>query len=119
MLDLDLDLSNPELMLRGKLHVVISKQQNKHPEGLFIVAGDFNHTNLKTVLSKFHKNVDIKTRNDKTLDQVYTNIPGAYKADSLIESLLCFSVICWFNSLTVKDSNSLNCIVIPVPKSLA
>lgn len=33
------------------------------------------HTNLKTVLP-----VDSRTRKGKTLDQVYTNIPGAYKA---------------------------------------
>lgn len=44
------------------------------------MAGDFNHTNLKTVLPKFHKNVDIKTR--KTLDEVYTKIPGPYKVYS-------------------------------------
>lgn len=30
---------------------------------------------------------------------------------SFIESLLCFSFICWFNSLTVKNRNSLNRIV--------
>lgn len=64
----------------SKLHDTISKQLNNHPESFFIVAGDFNHTNLKTVLPKFHKNVDIKTRKGRTLDQVYTNIPGAYKA---------------------------------------
>lgn len=44
------------------------------------MAGDFNLTNLKTVLPRFYKNVDIKTRKGRTLDQVYTNISGAYKA---------------------------------------
>lgn len=65
----------------SRLHDSISRQQNEHPEGFFfIVTGDFNYTNLKTVLLRFYKNVDIKTRNDRILDQVYTNIPGAYKA---------------------------------------
>ncbi len=63
----------------AKLHDSICKQQNKHPESFFIVAGDFNHSCLKAVLPKFYKNVDIKTRKNKTLDQVYTNVPGAYK----------------------------------------
>lgn len=45
-------------------------------------AGDFNHANLKAVLSQFHKDV-------------YTNIPGTYRAepcptsDTQITSLLC------------------------------
>lgn len=66
----------------GKLYDAICNQQNRHPESIFIVAGDLNHTNLKTVLPKFDKNVHIKTRNNKTLDQVYTNVPGAYKTQS-------------------------------------
>ena len=61
----------------NKLHGSVTRQQNKHPEGFFIVAGDFNHTNLKTVLPRFYKNVDIQTRKGRTLDQVYTNISGA------------------------------------------
>lgn len=62
----------------NRLYVSISRQQNKHPDGFFVVAGDFNHANLKTVLPKFYKNVDIKTRKGSTLDQVYTSIPRAY-----------------------------------------
>lgn len=46
----------------SKLQDAITRQQNKQPDGIFIVAGDFNHSNHKTVLPKFHKNVDIKTR---------------------------------------------------------
>lgn len=62
------------------LYGTISKLQNTHPDGLFIVAGDFNHANLRTVLSKFHQNVDFATRGENTLDVVYTNIRGAYRA---------------------------------------
>ena len=35
------------------LHESISAQQNKYPDAVHIIAGDFNHVNLKTVLPKF------------------------------------------------------------------
>ncbi|KAI3376596.1 hypothetical protein L3Q82_016467 [Scortum barcoo] len=59
------------------LYEAISKQQTAYPEAAFNVAGDFNHSNLKTVLPKFHQHVSCQTRGDKTLDHVYTNIVGA------------------------------------------
>ncbi|KAK2868546.1 hypothetical protein Q7C36_000417 [Tachysurus vachellii] len=61
-----------------ELYVAISKQQTVHPEAAFIVAGDFNHSNLKAVLPKFHQHVSCHTRGNKTLDHVYTNMAGAY-----------------------------------------
>uniref|UniRef100_A0A1A8ATP4 Reverse transcriptase domain-containing protein n=1 Tax=Nothobranchius furzeri TaxID=105023 RepID=A0A1A8ATP4_NOTFU len=65
----------------GELYTNISELQNTHPDGLFIVAGDFNHANLKSVLPRFHQYVDFATRGVNTLDLVYTNIPGAYRAE--------------------------------------
>ncbi|KAI5620341.1 gastrula zinc finger protein XlCGF28.1-like [Silurus asotus] len=62
------------------LYGTISGLQNTHPDGLFIVTGDFNHANLRTVLPKFYQNVDFATRGENTLDVVYTNIRGAYRA---------------------------------------
>ncbi len=54
---------------------------NKHnPDGFFIIAGDFNHANLKTVLPKFHQHVNFATRGNNTLDFVYTTEKNAYKA---------------------------------------
>ncbi len=58
----------------NKLHAAISKQQTAHLEAAFIVVGEFIHSNLKTVLPKFHQHVSCHTREDKTLDHVYTNI---------------------------------------------
>ena len=72
-------LANANVAL-SRLHDSISKKQDEHAEGFFVVAGDFNHTNLKTVFPRFYKNVDIKTRKGRTLDQVDTNISGSYKA---------------------------------------
>ncbi|KAI5101429.1 gastrula zinc finger protein XlCGF28.1-like [Silurus meridionalis] len=65
----------------SELYGAISDLQNAHPDGLFIIAGDFNHANLKTVLPKLHQHVDFATRGANTLDLVYTNIPGAYRAE--------------------------------------
>lgn len=45
-----------------------------------MVAGDFNHTSLKSVLPKCKQYVDFETRGENTLDLVYTNTPEAYKA---------------------------------------
>ncbi|KAK1796835.1 hypothetical protein P4O66_000923 [Electrophorus voltai] len=63
-----------------ELYGAISELQNVHPDGLFIVAGDFNHANLKSVLPKFHQLVNFATRGANALDLVYTNISGAYRA---------------------------------------
>ncbi|KAK3528893.1 hypothetical protein QTP70_012063 [Hemibagrus guttatus] len=64
-----------------ELYRAISGLQNAHPDGLFITARDFNRANLKSVLPKFHQHVDFATRGVNTLDLVYTNIPGMYRAE--------------------------------------
>ena len=42
-----------------QLHLltVISKQQRDHPDGVFVIAGEFNEAKLKTVLPEFHQHV--------------------------------------------------------------
>lgn len=74
--------ANAKLAMK-ELHAAISKQQTTHPEAAFIVAGDFNHFNFKTVLLRFHQHVSCHTRGNKTLDHVYCNIAGSYKATPL------------------------------------
>ena len=61
----------------------INKQQLAHPDGAFIVAGDFNQACLKSVLPKFVQYVECATRGDKTLDHVYCNIKQAYRVTPL------------------------------------
>ena len=70
-------------MALTKLHDCISKQLNSEPDAVHIVAGDFNHADLKSVLPKFYQHVKCATREEKTLDKVYTNIKLAYKANAL------------------------------------
>ena len=65
------------------LLTTINKLQTAHPDGIFIVAGDFNQANLKTVLPKFHQHVTCPTRGQNTLDHVYSNIRDGYKASPL------------------------------------
>ena len=65
------------------LHSSISSQQSKYPDAVHIVAGDFNHADLKTVLPKFYQHVKCTTRGDKTLDKVYSNIKLGYRAKPL------------------------------------
>lgn len=60
------------------LLTTVGKLQSAHPDGIFVLAGDFNHANLRTVLPKFHQHVTCPTRGDKTLDHVYSNIRNAY-----------------------------------------
>ncbi|KAI3356803.1 hypothetical protein L3Q82_003463 [Scortum barcoo] len=59
---------------------MINLQMNNNPEAAVIMAGDFNHVELKAVFPKFHCYINFPTRDNNTLDQVYCNIPGAYKA---------------------------------------
>ncbi len=63
-----------------ELHETISSLQIKHPEAFYVVAGDFNHVKLTDTLSSFYQHVTFPTRGDNTLDCVYTNIHGAYRA---------------------------------------
>ncbi len=63
-----------------ELYSAISEQQTNNPDGFFIIAGDFNHANLKTVLPKFYQHVNFATRGNNTLDFVYTTEKYAYKS---------------------------------------
>ncbi len=60
------------------LYQHISEQQ--HPDAFLILAGDFNHADLKSVFPKIYQHVDFPTRGKNTLDFVYTTQRGAYKA---------------------------------------
>ncbi len=62
------------------LYLHISEQQTAHPDAFLILAGDFNHADLKSVFPKIYQHVDFPTRGKNTLDFVYTTQRGAYKA---------------------------------------
>lgn len=74
------------------LHNNISSLQNKHPDALYAIAGDFNHADLKDNLPKFYQHVNIPTRGNNTLDRVYTNRRGTYRAVPPSASLITFQL---------------------------
>ncbi len=67
----------------SKLHDVLSRYINKHPDAASIIAGDFNKANLKKVMPNFHQHISCPTRGPNTLDHCYTQLKNAYKARSL------------------------------------
>ncbi len=52
----------------NELYQHISEQQTAHPDAFLILAGDFNHADLKSVFPKIHQHVDFPTRGNNTLD---------------------------------------------------
>ncbi|KAI4884175.1 hypothetical protein NFI96_007457 [Prochilodus magdalenae] len=60
--------ANAKLAL-SRLHDAINNQLSAHPDGVVIVAGDFNHADLKSVMPKFYNNVRFPTRESNILDQ--------------------------------------------------
>ncbi|XP_072362773.1 uncharacterized protein [Scyliorhinus torazame] len=73
----------PQAVVRkalDELYTVINNYETEHPETLFIVAGDFNKANLKSVLPKFYQHISCPTRGDNTLDHCYSKIKGAYRS---------------------------------------
>ena len=62
-----------------QLSDTVTKFENDHPDAVSIVAGDFNHTNMKTVLPKYYQHVSCPTRGDKILDHCYSTIKNAYR----------------------------------------
>ncbi|KAK2159415.1 hypothetical protein NP493_1723g00011 [Ridgeia piscesae] len=52
----------------------------RYPDAPVFVMGDFNSCTLATVLPSFHQYIHVPTRNNKTIDLCYGNIPSAYSA---------------------------------------
>ncbi|KAK3538106.1 hypothetical protein QTP70_029822 [Hemibagrus guttatus] len=65
------------------LHNSICSQQCTYPDAVHIIAGDFNHADLKAVLPKFYQHVKCATRGANTLDKVYSNIKLGYRVRPL------------------------------------
>ncbi|XP_013882724.1 uncharacterized protein LOC106531401, partial [Austrofundulus limnaeus] len=65
------------------LHGSSGHLQSIYPDAVHIIAGDFNHADLKTALPKFHQHVKCATRKANNLDKVYSNISQGYRARPL------------------------------------
>lgn len=64
----------------ARLYQTISKLQKSYPDGVHVIAGDFNQACLQSVLPKFTQYVNCATRGNNTLDHVYCNLKHAYRA---------------------------------------
>ncbi len=69
----------------GELYNTVSQLQTSYPDAIFIIAGDFNKANIKSVLPNFHQHVTCATRGENTLDHLYTNIKKVYTAAPLLQ----------------------------------
>lgn len=58
--------ANAKLAVK-KLHVPISTQLKTHPDGAFVIVGDFNKSNLRTVSPRFFQNLSCPTKGDTCL----------------------------------------------------
>ena len=64
----------------GALCDVISDCENRDPDTMSIVAGDFNQASLSTVLPNYKQQITCPTRGPNTLDHCYCPIKSAYKS---------------------------------------
>ncbi len=63
-----------------ELYENISEQETAYPDALFIVTGDFNKANFRTIAPKYFQHITINTRGDRVLDHCYSPFRDAYKS---------------------------------------
>ncbi|KAL0158529.1 hypothetical protein M9458_046605, partial [Cirrhinus mrigala] len=61
-----------------KLADQIADMEQKHPDSVLIILGDFNKANLSRELPKYSQHVTCPTRDSNILDHCYTTIRNAY-----------------------------------------
>ncbi len=71
--------ANTDQALR-ELYGNISEQETAHPDAAFIITGDFNKANFRTIAPKYFQHVTINTRGDRILDHCYSPFRDAYKS---------------------------------------
>ncbi len=71
--------ANTDQALR-ELYRNISEQETAHPDAAFVVTGDFNKANFRTIAPKYFQHITINTRGDRTLDHCYSPFRDAYKS---------------------------------------
>ncbi len=61
-----------------KLADLITDTEQKHPDSVLIILGDFNKGNLSRELPKYRQHITCPTRDSNILDHCYTTIKDAY-----------------------------------------
>ncbi len=63
-----------------ELYGNISERETAHPDVAFVVMGDFNKANFRTIAPEYFQHITINTRGDHALDHCYSHIRDAYKS---------------------------------------
>ncbi len=63
-----------------ELYGNISEQETTQPDAAFVVTGDFNKANFRTIAPKYFQYITINTRGDRELDHCYSPFRDAYKS---------------------------------------
>ncbi len=71
--------ANTDQALR-ELYGNISDQETTHPDAAFVITGDFNKANFRTIAPKYFQHITINTRGDRVLDHCYSPFRDAYKS---------------------------------------
>ncbi len=71
--------ANTDQALR-ELYRNISEQETAHPDAAFVVTGDFNKANFRTIAPKYFQHITINRRGDRILDHCYSPFRDAYKS---------------------------------------
>ncbi len=71
--------ANTDQALR-ELYGNISEQETTHPDAAFIITGDFNKANFRTIVPKYLQHIAINTRGDRIHDHCYSPFRDAYKS---------------------------------------
>ncbi len=71
--------ANTDQALR-ELYGNISEQETTYPDAAFVITGDFNKANFRTIAPKYFQHITINTRGDHVLDHCYSPFRDAYKS---------------------------------------
>ncbi len=71
--------SNTDQALK-ELYWNMSEQETTNPDAAFIITGDFNKANFRTIAPKYFQHITINTRGDCALDHCYSPFWDAYKS---------------------------------------
>ncbi len=63
-----------------ELYGNISEQETVHPDAAFVVTGDFNKANFRTIAPKYFQHITINSPGDHVLDHCYSPFQDAYKS---------------------------------------
>ncbi len=64
--------ANTDQALR-ELYGNISEQETTYPDAAFVITGDFNKANFRTIAPKYFQHITINTRGDRVLDHCYSS----------------------------------------------